>query len=192
MSILNAKLNQFAVWLPKDFFYPEIRERWTPVVKRLKLPYLSLEDYVNATVQTVTFPEITLTPVEQQQTMFKIRYRGGKELEPILDKNLTISFKLAEGFISYWMLFDQIELFQQYSDTQPFWPSMFVSFLDHHGFELMAFEFQKIIPLGLSQFNVSYATVAADFTTFTLSLAYNRYKITRRLTNEVYTAGVSE
>ena len=192
MSILNAKLNMFAIWLPKDFFYPEIRERWTPVVKRLKLQYQSLEDYVNATVQSITFPEITLQPLEQTQTQFQIKYRGGKELEPILDKNLTITFKLTEGFITYWMLFDQIELFQLYSDRTPFWPSMYVSFLDHHGFELMSFEFKKIIPLGLSQLNVSYASVASDFNTFTLSLAYNRYKISRRLTNEIYTAGESE
>jgi len=192
MSILNAKLNQFAIWLPQDFFYPEIRERWTPIVKRLKLQYQSLEDFVNATVQSVTFPEVTLQPVTQPQTMFQIKYRGGKELEPILDKNLTVTFKLTEGFITYWMLFDQIELFQMYSARSPFWPSMYVTFLDHHGFELMTFEFQKIVPTNLSQFNVSYATVAADFNVFTLNLTYNRYKISRRLTNEIYTAGVSE
>lgn len=192
MSILNAKLNQFAIWFPQDFFYPEVRERWTPVVKRLKLPYKSLEDYVNATVQSVTFPEIVLQPVTQPQTMFQIKYRGGKELEPILDKNLTITFKMVEGFITYWMLFDQIELFQLYSERKPFWPSMYVSFLDHHGFELMAFEFQKIVPTGMSPFNVSYATVAADFNVFTFNMTYNRYRITRRLTNEVYTAGTPD
>jgi hypothetical protein len=125
--------------------------------------------------------------VSQPQTMFNITYRGGKELEPILDKNVTITFKLTEGFITYWMLFDQIELFQQYGIKQPFWPSMYVSFLDHHGFELMTFEFQKIVPTMLSQLPVSYATVSADFNTFTLNLKYNRYKISRRLTNEIYT-----
>ena len=190
MSILNAKLNQFVIWFPKDFFYPEVRERWTPVVKRLKLPYQSLEDFFNATVQSVTFPEISLLNASQPQTMFNIKYRGGKELEPILDKNLTVSFKLSEGFITYWMLFDQIELFQLYSEKQPFWPSMYVSFLDHHGFELMAFEFQKIVPFNLSQFNVSYATVVTDFNTFTLGMTYNRYRIIRRLNNKIYTAGL--
>lgn len=192
MSILNAKLNQFQVWIPRDFFYPEVRERWTPIVKRLKLPYLTLEDYINATIQSITFPEVILTPAPQPQTMFNIRYRGGKELEPILDKNLNITFKLSEGFITYWMLFDQIEMFQFYSDRLPFWPSVFMSFLDHHGFELMSFEFQKIIPLGMSQFNVSYATQAAEFNTFTLALAYNRYKIIRRINSKIYTLGLPE
>lgn len=190
MSLLNAKMNQYAIWFPKDFFYPEVRERWTPVVKRLKLQYQSLEDFFNASVQSVTFPEVRLDPVIQGQSQFKIRYRGGKELEPILDKMLTVTFKLSEGFITYWMLFEQIEYFQLYKETAPFWPSMYISFLDHHGFELLNFEFQKIIPIAMSQFNISYATVAADFNVFTFNMAYNRYKITRRLTNEISTTGV--
>lgn len=191
MSLLNSKLNQYFIWLPKDFIYPEIRERWTPIVKRLKLQYQTLEDFLNASVQAITFPEVILDPVVQPQTQFNIKYRGGKELEPILDKNISITFKLTEGFITYWMLFDQIELFQKYKDTSPFWSSVFVSFLDHHGFELMAFEFEKIIPNRLSQLNINYATVGADFNTFTLNLIYNRYKISRRLTNEIYPTGKS-
>ena len=185
MSLLNSRLNAFSIWFPKDFFYPEIRERWTPVVKRLKLQYQSLEDFFNASVQSVTFPEVRLEPVIQPQNMFQIRYRGGKELEPILDKMITVTFKLTEGFITYWMLFEQIEMFMKYKDTSPFWPSMYISFLDHHGYELVVFEFKKLIPIALSQFNVNYATVGADFNTFTLNLAYNRYKIQRRLTNEI-------
>jgi hypothetical protein len=192
MSILNAKLNQYAVWFPKDFFYPEIRERWTPVVKRLKLQYQTLEDFFNASVQAVTFPELRLDPVIQPQSQFSIRYRGGKELEPILDKMLTVTFKLTEGFITYWMLFEQIESYMKYAETSPFWPSMYISFLDHHGYELVVFEFQKIIPIAMSQFNISYASVAAEFSTFTLNLAYNRYKIYRRLSDEKDVSGVPE
>jgi len=190
MGILNAKLNQFIIWFPKDFFYPEIRERWTPVVKRLKLPYQTLEDFINATIQNISFPGVVLPPVTQPQTMFKIMYRGGKELEPILNKNLTITFKLSEGFITYWMLFDQIELYQLYRETNPFWPSLYVSYMDHHGFELMAFEFKKIVPLGMSPFNVSYSTVLTNFNTFSLDLGYNRYRIIRRINETVYTAGI--
>jgi hypothetical protein len=46
-----------------------------------------------------------LPNIEQGQQQYKIAYRGGKELEPTFDKNLTITFKLSEGFISYWILF---------------------------------------------------------------------------------------
>jgi hypothetical protein len=57
---------------------------------------------------------------------------------------------------------------------------MFVSFLDHHGFELVSFTFEKIIPTALSQFDISYAQTAAEFNTFTMNLRYNRFKIKRQ------------
>jgi hypothetical protein len=54
------------------------------------------------------------------------------------------------------------------------------------GFELVAFEFRSITPTGLSQFDVNYATTAADFNTFTLGLRYNRFDIKRRLDGGSY------
>jgi len=185
--LLNALNNQFVIRFPKSFFYPEIHDKWTPVIKRLKLPYENLEDFMNAAVQSISFPSLSLETVAQQQQQFRIAYRPGKELEPLFDKNLTITFKLSEGFITYWILFEQIELFIKVFEVKdPFWDPMYVSFLDHHGFELVAFSFEKIVPIGLSQFDISYATTAADFNTFTLNLVYNRFKIKSRLDDNNY------
>lgn len=185
--ILNSLNNQFVIRFPKNFFYPEIHERWGPIIRRLKLPYESLEDFMNASVQSLSFPAIDLTPVEQGQSQFRIAYRPGKELEPLLDKNLTLTFKLSEGFITYWVLFEQIELFIQVFDVKkPFWDPMYVSFLDHHGFELVVFSFDKVVPISMSQFDISYATTAAEFNTFALGLRYNRFKIQRRIDDNNY------
>lgn len=185
--ILNNLSNQFIIRFPQSFFYTEIRDRWGPIVKRLKLPYENLEDFMNSSIQSIDFPAVELNTVEQAQQQFRVTYRGGKELEPIFDKNLTLTFKLSEGFITYWILFEQIELFMQvYQVKSPFWDPMYVSFLDHHGFELVAFSFEKIVPTSLSQFNISYATTAAEFNTFTLNLRYSRFKIKRRIDDDNY------
>ena len=184
--ILNSLANQFVVQFPKGFFYPDIVTKWTPIVNRMKLPYVNLEDFINACVQSITFPSVELTNVEQQQGQFRIQYRPGKELEPLIEKNLTITFKLSEGFISYWILFEQIEMFLNYEQTVPFWPPMYVSFLDHHGFELVAFSFEKITPVSLTQFEVSYATTAAEFNTFGMTIRYNRFNIKRRIDDDNY------
>lgn len=185
--ILNSLNNQFVIRFPKSFFYPEIHERWEPVIRRLKLPYENLEDFMNACVQSLNFPSLELNPVEQTQQQFRIAYRGGKELEPQFGKNLTLTFKLTEGFITYWILFEQIELFMNvYQVKKTFMDPMYVSFLDHHGFELVAFQFNQITPTSLSQFDISYATTAAEFNTFTLNLRYNRFKIQRRIGDDNY------
>ncbi len=181
--ILNAKNSMFTIWFPPNFFYPKVIKRWEPVVKRLKLPYETIEDFFNSSIQSITMPAMSLDNVAQQQSQFKINYKGGKELEPIFEKVLDVTFKLAEGFITYWILFDQIEEYMRYKEGDVFWPSMYVSFLDMHGFELVTFEFNQLIPTGMTQFDVSYATTAADFNTFTLNLKYNRFKVKRRLDN---------
>lgn len=183
MPILNAKSNMFTVWFPPNFFYPSIIEKWGPVVKRLKLPHQTVEDFFNASIQSITMPAVDLNAVTQQQSQFEIAYKGGKELEPVFNKTLDVVFKLSEGFITYWIIFEQIEEYLKYQEDKVFWPSMYVSFLDMHGFELVAFEFNKIVPTGLSQFDVSYSTTAADFNTFTLGLRYNRFNIKRRIGN---------
>ena len=181
--ILNAKNSMFSIWFPPNFFYPEVVVKWEPIIKRLKLPYETIEDFFNSSIQSITMPPMNLEAVTQQQSQFKINYKGGKELEPTFDKTLDVTFKLSEGFITYWIIFEQIEKFLEYKEGNVFWPPMYVSFLDMHGFELVAFEFNKLIPTGLSQFDVSYATTAADFNTFTLNLKYNRFKIKRKIDN---------
>jgi hypothetical protein len=188
MSILNAKNNMFTIWFPPNFFYPSIVKKWEPVIKRLKLPYQSIEDFFNASIQSVTMPSLDLNNPTQQQSQFEIGYKPGKEMEPILEKNIDVVFKLTEGFISYWIIFEQIEEFLRYDNAENdvFWPSMYVSFLDMHGFELVAFEFNQVIPRNLSSFEVSYATTAADFNTFTLGLRYNRFNIKRRIDEDTY------
>lgn len=184
--ILNAKSNMFTIWFPPNFFYPSVVSKWEPVVKRLKLPYRTIEDFFNSSIQSVTIPAMELPTPSQQQSQYEQVYKGGKELEPTFQRTLDVTFKLAEGFITYWIIFDQIEEFLTYQEGNVFWPPMYVSFLDLHGFELVAFEFNRIVPTGLSQFDVNYATTAADFNTFTMGLRYNRFNIKYRIDDENY------
>ncbi len=114
--ILNAKQSMFTIWFPPNFFYPSVVKKWEPVIKRLKLPYENIEDFFNSAIQNVTIPAMTLPAVAQQQTQFEQKYRGGKELEPVFQRTLDVTFKLSEGFITYWIIFDQIEEYLRYKD----------------------------------------------------------------------------
>jgi hypothetical protein len=177
--ILNAKHNNFVILFSQNFFYPEVEARWKTVIDRMKLPYNTTVDFLNACIQSVSFPSLQLTSDEQQERQNRIVWRGGKELEPQFDKTLTVSFKLSEGFISYWMLFEQIEWYLTYGKTLPFWPPMFLSFLDHNGHSLMEFSYEQVTPIGLSQFDVNYSTMVSEFASFSLTLKFNRFKIKR-------------
>jgi len=167
----------FTIWFPPNFFYPSVIKKWEPVVQRLKLPYETIEDFFNSAIQSVTLPGINLEVLTQQQSQFKIGYKDGKELEPIYEKNLDITFKLSEGFITYWIIFDQIQEFLKYKENDVFWPSLYLSFLNMQGFELVSYEFKKLVPTKLSNVEISYSTTAAEFNTFVLGIRYNRFNI---------------
>jgi hypothetical protein len=49
------------------------------------------------------------------------------------------------------------------------------------------FEFEQLIPVSLSTIELSYAQTAADFSTFSLNMKYNRFNIKRRAESTVAT-----
>ncbi|MGL5692115.1 MAG: hypothetical protein ACRDD8_15045 [Bacteroidales bacterium] len=175
--MLNARNNQFSFSFPANFFYPEVVEKWTPIVNKLKLPYSTLDDFMNANIQSVTFPSLDLNVVSQQESQFDIKWRGGKELEAIIPKNIDVTLKLSESYIPYWVIFEQISYFMSYNGKIPFWPNMTLSFLDNNGFENVSFVIKQVTPVALSELNLSHSSIVTEFKTFTLSLVYNRFEV---------------
>lgn len=186
--ILNARNNQFQLNFPDNFFYPEVIERWEPVVKKLKLPYHSLVDFMNSNIQSVTFPSIELPTVSQQESQYNINWRGGKEFEAVKTKNIDITFKLGESYIPYWVIFDQISYYLEYSDRIPYWPNMNLTFLDNNGFEVVTFAMKLVVPTNLSELNLSHSSIMTDFKTATLSLTYNRFEVKNLISTGRYTS----
>lgn len=177
--ILNNKQNAFVVWIEKGWIYPEVNEKWGPIIKRLQLPYMSVEDFINNNIQMITFPSINMPSVQQGQSQFYVDYRNGKELEPLTEKTLNIQFKLTESYLSYWILYDQIQLYLAYGPEvkDTYWKPLHITFLSDNNLGLLTFHFNYITPIGLSELNMSYAATIASYSNFTLTLRYNRFKV---------------
>lgn len=180
--VLNNTPWMFLLYLPKNFFYDEVVAKWTPIIDKMKLPYTSLVDFMNAQIQTISFPGVNIDTVMQQREQYEVHYPGGKELEQLISKDLNITFKLTESYISYWIMWDQIDLYLHYSnevtDHKPCWlEPITMSFLSDNGYETLKFIFQEITPTNLGELSLSYAATLAQYNTFTLSLKYNRFDI---------------
>ena len=181
--ILNARKNLFFPHFSKGFFYPEIEEKWLPIIQRLKIPYINVTDYMNACVQSISLPNINIPEVNQQQGQYTSSWTNGKELPEIINRSLEITFKLSESFYSYWIMYDQIDLFLKRANKNnqdnkpPYWTDFFISYLDNAGFEQIRFEYKLIIPINLSGIEISYSNNIAEYSTFRVELRYNRYNI---------------
>ena len=180
--VLNNKPQMFTFYFPSNFWYDEVKETWQPFIERMKLPYQDISDFMNQQVQAIKFPALNMEPVEQQREQYPIAYFNGKELEPQIDKSLNITFKLTESYITYWVVWHQIDLFLHYAATanekKPCWMEpVSLGFLNDAGFKMIEFEFSGITPTNTSELNMSYAATIASYNTFSLNLRYNYFDI---------------
>lgn len=180
--VLNNLPQMFTFYFPSTFWYPEVVERWTPMVKRMRLPYTTLDDFMNAQVQSVRFPPMNMDLAIQGRWQYDVGYRNGDELEMQMDKTLNVTFKLTESYITYWVVWDQIDTFLHYaknaSELKPCWMEpVKLGFLTDSGLQLVEFTFWEITPTNTTELTLSYAATVASYNTFGLSLRYNRFDI---------------
>lgn len=168
-----------AIWVSPNTFYPEVVDTWKPVFKRLFLPYVSLEDAFNAQITAISFPSVAHTPVKQGFQNYELTKRAGKQLDHMMDKTFTITCKLTESYITYFMARQQFDLFLKFGEVAKdlYIPPISVTILDDGGFEIITYTYSELTPISLSEFDLSYAARPGTFNTFTWTFAYNYFDI---------------
>ena len=180
--VLNNKPQLFTFFFPSTFWYPEVVQKWTPLIERMKLPYMDLSDFMNAQVQQVRFPGANLQMSMQGREQYEIMYPAGKELETEVNKTLSITFKLTESYLSYWVLWDQVDLYLHYSSEHTehkdcWFEPVTLGFLTDQGIQMLEFTFKHLTPTNLGELNLSYAATVATYNTFTFDLHYNWFSV---------------
>lgn len=179
--ILNSRNNNFIVRFQRNFFFPDIVQKYETYIKRLPIPYDTLQDYMTASVQAITFPSLSAETVEQTLYEDPIKAKGG--LAPIyyLDRNFTLTFKSYEGYINYWVWFDMFFAYYNLDQKEKYLGDVTLTFLDQSGFEFVAVELGQIVMTNLSALELNYSSNTADFTNFTADFSYNYINIKKRL-----------
>jgi hypothetical protein len=178
--ILSAKNNNFIVRFNKGFFYESVVDKYETYIKRLPIPYENLHDYMTAGIQAMTFPALTAEPVEQILYEDNYTSKGGLRLERYLERQFNITFKLYEGYINYWVMFDMFRAFYDLDNKEAFLPDVTLSFLDQTGFEFVAVEFHQVLMTNISELELNYSSNTAEFKTFNMNFKYNYIKIKKR------------
>lgn len=180
--ILNAKNNNFRLEFKKSFFYEPIVDRYEFIIKRLPCPYKNIRDYINASIQEVTFPSTSLPIVEQQNLHNNTTpWKGKGDMEYNIEKNITVTFKLYEGYINYWIMYEQLHHFYKYTTRQQAYPDLELSFMDNLGYELFTFKLGRVIYTDISELSLSFASNVPDFKTFTCKFTYTDFDLLKRI-----------
>lgn len=107
--------------------------------------------------------------------------KGGLRLENNFNRDISITFKLYEGYINYWIMHDIFRHYYDLDNKNKFLPDFNISFLDHTGFEFINVNLHQIIFTSLSSLELDYSSNSPDFSTFNCNFRYNYIKIKNRL-----------
>jgi hypothetical protein len=190
--ILNAKNNQFVFRFPKGFIYPEIEEKYNYYLKRLPTPFENITDYVNHTIQSVTFPSVASDEIEQwvgrktgvdgkNVTKNPQYWRQSLDLERVVPKEFTVNLKTADGYLNYWVLFETYRYYLTIPNTEDYFPDLNLMYLDRDGYQMLTVDFRQPLMKGISEVEMNYSATAMEFRTFAVNFKYNTFDINVKL-----------
>lgn len=179
--ILSSKNNNFIVKFPNNFLYPSINEKYERYVKRLGIPYENVTDYLNASIQQISFAGSDNETVRQTLMEDPVRWKSGFRFGIEYQRDFDITFKNYEGYINYWIMFEQLREFLSYDNEQQFLPNISLTFLDQTGFEFITIEYKQILMRSISDLDLDYSSNTPEFQTFTCGFSFNYFEIKQRL-----------
>ena len=173
--LINSRQNSFFFQFPKGFFSKSLEDKYLGYVKRMPIPYETLRDFMNSTIQQITFPSFqAIDKVEQTRPGgFKQSYKSSTTLQNLLKREFTVTFKLGEGFINYWIMYDCIVNFLDFNNPDQYLPDMNLRLLDNEGVVMSTLTFQQSIFTSLSEVQLNYASTTPQFSTFAVGFKCN-------------------
>ena len=172
--LLNPKQNSFFFQFPKGFFPEIIVEKYMPYLKKQPIPFDSLQQYVNSTIQTISFPGLQIDSVEQVRPLGKkVTYRGSTPIQDLFSKDLAIQFRLVDGFINYFILLDTILWYINFAQEQVFIQDLPLRIMDSEGNIVVSATFQKAILSSFSELQFAYTANAPQDANFSMGFKFN-------------------
>ncbi len=176
--ILNSKYNNFVLNFLPGFVPNEIEDRYGKFIRRYPIPFENVLNYINFTIQTISWPSLATETVEQNGRIV-FPFKGGKDLFAYFNKEMNITFKTTEGFLNYFILLDMLVDYWALGNEKEvtYIPDIYLNLLDHSGYHIFTYAFRGVVWTGISELELSYATNVPEYKTFDCSFKYKIFEI---------------
>ena len=181
--ILNSRSNLYNFKFPKNFIPKEVAEKYKPYLNRM--PGNIIEepiDFINYTIQGVSMPGISYDPAQQAPNDGTLTYkRGYQPIQNLINRELTVTMQLLDGFINYWILSDTLLYHYARNNEKAYIDDLKLQILDAEGIHLMSVVFEKPVMNSISEIELNMASNIAEFSTFTVNFFYNKFNLLNEL-----------
>lgn len=176
---LNSRQNSFIFNFPKGFFPASVETKYKGYLERMPVPFDTMKDFMNHTIQSVTFPTISSSPTADQvrTTGFVQRYKNSINIQNLISREFNVTFKLVEGYLNYWILFETMVDYFDFKNPNQYLPSIPLRLLDNDGVMITSVIFHEVLIVGMSALTLNYASTTPQFSTFNASFKCNSVEI---------------
>ena len=179
-----ARKDLFYIEFTKKFIPDTIEEFYKPYVKNMPTQLESPRTLVESTLQGVTIPSYQYEGVEQgfvdtlNKNEIKTNWRSTLNAQGLTEKNLTLTFKLINGYVNYWILLDTFFFHYDFKNPNAFIGDISLRMLDNQDNVMFSRVYRDCILTGISDFELSYSENIQTFETFSITLQYSKVEST--------------
>jgi hypothetical protein len=172
--ILNSRASSFYFVFPKGFFPEVVVEKYMPYVKSLQTPFDTLTQFMNSTIQSINFPGMSMGSTQQVRYLGKkVIYKDATPVQDLFNQEFSVSFRMTDGFVNYWIMLDTILNFQNFKNEQPYIPTLPLRFLNTNGDILVTNNFENVIISSISDVQLNYTQNSPQVSTFSVGFKSN-------------------
>lgn len=172
--ILNARANSFYFVFPKGFFPSGVQDKYFQYIKSQSIPYDTLTQYMNSTIQSVSFPSLQVDNVTQTRPLGKtITYQSATPIQNMFSQGFNVTFRMAEGFINYFVMLETMLEHLNFKNPNLFVENLPLQILDNNGNVIVTAKFKGVTIASLSELTLNYTQNNPTATSFSAGFNYN-------------------
>jgi len=179
---LNPRMNLFKFEFTKNFMPMDIRNKYYKYLNHvIGSPISEPLDYINYGIQGINLPGLSYDPVEQIGEYGRIRkHRSSIHDQEMYAKEMTVTFRMMDGFINYWIMVDILRYYYDYygeSKETRYIPDQQLEIIDGDGHVITSVDLRRVLYTNISDLNLNFSSNNPEFNTFDVTLVYNELEI---------------
>ena len=180
---LNPKMNLFRFEFTRNTFPQEIIDKYSTYLNSVVgSPIKSVPDYVNYTIQGINLPGLSQDTVEQNGVYgWNRKYRSSTHEQMLYTKDFTITLRMTDGFLNYWICYDLLKYYYDYYGEHEkefiYMPDQRLEILDGDGHVVTNILLKRVLMASISDLSLNFSSQTPDFQTFDISCQINELEI---------------
>lgn len=170
---LTTVNNQFYFSLPSDFIPEGYEERYMKLLGNRRKVYSTVLDYLNSTIQTITYPAIKFPTVSNPQIIKRkvIKWKTVGNIFDLFDPTVTVTFLNVDGNLNF-LIMQDILVNHYLNVERPYDKPLLITVLDQNRNAMYHIQYRSLIWTGISDNTFAFNDQVIQNKTFTMTFEY--------------------